>query len=91
MQIYAVTCAQWAGGLYENVKAPQGKDGSATDVMAPAKAALLHQGELSDCAPYEMLALALFFQISSGSYRGAERHLASLATILKRLYTQCGC
>eukprot|EP00731_Ephydatia_muelleri_P032388 Em0023g895a len=31
------------GGLYENVKAPQGKDGSATDVMAPAKAALLHQ------------------------------------------------
>ena len=32
------------GGLYEGTKAPQGKDGSATDVMSAAKRQIVNEG-----------------------------------------------
>lgn len=43
---FLVSCAM-AGGLYEGTKAPQGKAGSATDVMALAKRRIVNEGEIS--------------------------------------------
>ena len=43
---HSVTYFITAGGIYDLTKASQGKDGSATDVMTPAKLKIQGEGEL---------------------------------------------